>query len=47
MNYYQAALKYENVVRFKGGDPLYLEREEKKLDICGGGIKFEIIQGIT
>ena len=27
---YQAALKFENVVRLKGGDPLYLDVVEKK-----------------
>jgi len=45
---YQLALKYENVVRLKGGDPLVFGRGgEEALHLKEKGIDFEFIPGIT
>jgi len=43
-----AAKKYEVVVRLKGGDPMLFGRAHEEMSyLCGKGIGFEVVPGVT
>jgi uroporphyrin-III C-methyltransferase len=47
-NLVEAALRYETVVRLKGGDPMIFGRAQEEIEaLTAAGVDFEVVPGVT
>jgi uroporphyrin-III C-methyltransferase len=47
-NLVEAALRFETVVRLKGGDPMIFGRAQEEIDaLAANGVDFEVVPGVT